>query len=140
MKTRTIAATALLLLVLTGCAGTPETDPSETEQAGHTTTGQTPDETPEPLVAETPAAPEQTDAEAAYLKFLADHPRQGTLIPNATDEQRLAAGYEICAQLAEGKEGNEITVIEGETRNPDSGYYMDSFDMYSAAVTAGLCE
>lgn len=139
MKTRTLAATALLLLALTGCAGVAETASTDEPEDSQTATS-APEETETPLVAETPAEPEQTDAEAAYLKFLADHPRQGTVIPNATDEQRLAAGYEICAQLAEGKEGNEITVIEGETRNPDSGYYMDSFDMYSAAVTAGLCE
>lgn len=139
MKIRITAIGVLLAITLTGCAGTPESAPIEAEQAATSTAGQA-EETPEPLVAEEPAEAEPTDAEAAYLKFLADHPRQGTVIPDATDEQRLTAGYQVCALLAEGKEGTEITVIEGEPRNPDSGFYMDSFDMYSAAVTAGLCE
>lgn len=131
----TITAAALILLTLTGCAGTPEEAPSEAQSAPQSA----PAETAEPLVAETPADTDRGDAEAAYLKFLADHPRQGTIIPNATDEQRLAAGYEICERLAAGEEGDDISVIEGEERN-EYGAYVDSYDMYSAAVTTGLCD
>jgi hypothetical protein len=133
-----VAAAVLLAATLTGCsAATSDAQPrsfAQTAQGQPDTT-----ESPEPLVAETPAEISPDDAEAAYLKFLADHPRKGTIIPNATDEQRLAAGYEICKRLAAGEEGTDITVIEGEQRAPESGYYLDSFDMLSAASSSGLC-
>lgn len=135
----TVAVTALLLISLTGCAGAVDDAGDESTGPAASETA-TPTESAGPLVAEKPAETDEGDAETAYLEFLRDHPREGTVIPNATDEQRLEAGYKICALLAQGEEGQDITVIEGEQRNPESGYYIDSFDMLSAAASAGLCD
>lgn len=135
----TVAVTALILITLTGCAGAPESAGDESPEPVASPSA-TPEGTAAPLVAETPAESTQVDAETAYLEFLRAHPREGTVIPNATDAQRLEAGYKICALLAQGEEGQDITVIEGEQRNPESGTYIDSYDMYSAAATSGLCK
>lgn len=138
MKKVTAALAVLLALTLSGCAGDAE-DAGEESTAPVVSASATPEESAAPLVAETPAESAQEDVETAYLEFLRDHPREGTVIPNATDAQRLEAGYKICALLAEGEEGQDITVIEGEQRNPDSGTYIDSYDMLSAAAVSGLC-
>lgn len=121
MKTRTVAATLLLLLVLTGCAGTPNDDVADEPQASETSQS-APEETETPLVAETP---EPNANEAQYVEELRSALRPNNVIPNATDEQLIAAGLDACEQLNVGVSGDNLTVIEGEERSA-GGYYEDS--------------
>ena len=116
MKTRIIAVAALLLLTLTGCAGAPESAASEPEQAS---------ESAAPLVAEAPAEPEGDEAEQLYVEALRGALRPNNVIPDATDEQLIAAGLDACEKLSSGVTGDDLTVIEGEERN-SGGYYEDS--------------
>ena len=116
MKTRIVAVTALLLLALTGCAGAPESAASDPEQVS---------ETAAPLVAETPAEPEGNEAEEQYVAALRDALRPNNVVPDATDEQLIAAGLDACEKLNSGVTGDDLTVIEGEERN-SGGYYEDS--------------
>lgn len=125
-----VALTALLVLGLTGCAGTG-TD------AGDASTAPVASESVAPLVAEEPAVPEGGD-EAAYLEEVRDRLPATTVIPNATDEQLIAAGWEACAQREAGVSGDDLTVIEGEQRNEITGAYRDSAAILAAA-RVGLC-
>ena len=123
MWKRTAALTAVLLLTLTGCAGTPDDAASESEHAS---------ESAEPLVAETPRAVVTDDAEAAFLEDVRDSLPANTLIPDATDEQLLAAGWEACDRRASEPVGEDISLIEGEERN-EGGIYRDSLVIVGAA-------
>ncbi|MBC6496115.1 DUF732 domain-containing protein [Microbacterium sp. 4-7] len=129
MKNRIAALALLAALALTGCAGTAA--PGEGESA-------TSAEGAAPLVAEAP----EVDASAAEVAFLkAFREIQGTyasVIPDATDEQLLDAGYEACERLAAGEASTDISVIDGEERNTQSEMYLDSVSIVGAAVTS-LC-
>ena len=123
MWKRTAALTAVLLLTLTGCAGTPESAPGGPKQAS---------ETAAPLVAETPAESAPADDEALYLEEVRDRLPATTIIPDATDEQLLAAGQEACERRDAGESSDDITLIEGEVRG-EGGYFVDSQAIVGAA-------
>lgn len=133
MKRSVIAAVAaVLLLTLTGCAGATDAAPSEPQAAA-----QTVEETPAPLVAEK-TAPANDSPEAVFLeKLRAAFERDGTSIPNATDEQLLDAAERACEQLTTGTAAQDVRVIDGETAAA-SGYFVDSMRI-AAGASEYLC-
>lgn len=128
MSKRTAALGVLLVLALTGCAGAAET--TADERTAPVTT-----ESAAPLEAETPTAQPVDDTEAVFLKkfheIRATMPGE-TFIPNATDDQLLAAAEEACDRLATGETSDTISLIEGETKN-GADYYSDSGAIITAA-------
>lgn len=138
MKRSAAALAVLIALTLTGCAGTTDTASDETQDVATTSTEvtETPTPTPttEPLVAET-TAPEATDAEkeAAFLVEVRERlSKIRTQIPDATDEQLLEAAHEACERIAAGTSGEDMTLIEGETRT--NGYFMDTAAISTSAA------
>lgn len=125
----TLAVTGLLLIALTGCSG-------GAHDAGDERTSPVASESAAPLVAETP----ETDPnEEGFLKSFRDlQVTYPSIIPNATDEQLLAAGLEACERLAAGEESTDISLIEGEKRAETSQMYLDSISIVTAARTT-LC-
>ena len=125
MRIRIVAVAALLLFTLTGCAGTPESAASEAEQVG---------ETAAPLVAE--AATDEpavgSDSEAAFLAYVHENLPTPNQIPDATDEQLLAAAEAGCDRLAAGESSDVISLVEGETAN-GLGYFEASGIIISGA-------
>lgn len=127
------ALTVVFALTLTGCAGAPDntgherTDPQASESAD-------PGSTPEPLVAETPSG-EGADADAKFLDYVRDSLPATTSIPNATDEQLIAAGHQACDDMRNGTAPQDVRVVEGEQPN-DSGYYMDSSAIMNGSLLA----
>lgn len=119
MKNRIAALALLAALALTGCAGEPGGSEGSMESAA-------------PLVAETPQALVADDAEIAYLAEARDRLPAATIIPEATDEQLLAAGHEACERREAGEAGDAISLIEGEERN-EGGIYLDSQALVGAA-------
>lgn len=119
-----IALTALVLLSLTGCAGTVEEAASETP---------TDVETVAPLVAET-TEPDNLSAEESYLVNIriALEANGGSSIPNATDAQLLAAGQDACEQMRAGTDAFDVRVIEGE--QPGETGYVDSLRIAGGAA------
>lgn len=127
-----IAVTALILVSLTGCTSTD--DGAGTEPVGFANVQQDATPMPEPLVAETPGA-ESTVDEADFLAEARSRFTTATQIPDATDEQLIEAGWAACAYLEAGNNPDDLTVIEGETRNlGEDGYFMDSAAIATAAV------
>lgn len=125
MNKVTAALAVLLALTLTGCAGGGEnaaderTTPAASESAA-------------PLVAETPTAdPEESDAESKFIALVGESLPVNTTIPDATDEQLVAAGMEACERLRAGESSDTITLIDGEQKN-GADLYADS----SAIITA----
>lgn len=116
----TIAATALILMALTGCAGGADDAGGSAESAA-------------PLVAESPQAPAVDDADVAFLESVRANLPADTIIPNATDEQLLVAGKDACDQRADDPTGDNISVIEGEERSEETGYFMNSQPIVNAA-------
>lgn len=129
MKRASIALTALVLLSLTACAGTPETAPSEPTVSGQSVMEEavTPDPTPtvEPAPTVTPGVVEYTPEPEPELKF--DGPEQEYIYTaqdylngwgywDFTNDQVLSAGLYAC----ENPDPNLI-VIEGinEGHNAD---------------------
>lgn len=137
MKRTALAATAAAaLLLLAGCTSTTTTETvavtpgaSGTYSDGGTTVEV------EPLTAETPSA---TGSEETFLTTVRAELRPNNVIPNATDDQLIAAGKEACAKLAAAEDSSTISVIEGEAAN-GLGYYSDSGVIVSAA-RASLCD
>lgn len=127
MKTRTLAATALLLLTLTGCAGVAETAPTDAEKSSDTTS---------PLAAET-ETPVSEDPEAEFVAQVRGKLPANTQIPNATDEQLIEAGYAACDAIEADTPTDQISVIEGEQPN-GLGYFDDSGIIVQATSTT-LC-
>lgn len=84
-----------------------------------------------PLVAEAPAAPEADDA--AYLEYVRENLLPETQIPNATDEQLLAAGNDACTRIAGGEDAAGMVVVEGE-QPWENGYYYDSIAIIGGAT------
>ena len=107
MKRASIAVAVLVALTLTGCAGTPDSAPSEQEQAPATASDQTPDESAAPATVEpTDAASEETsDIEAHFLEsaFIAQI--------DLPDADKLAAGHYACDQIEAGN--LEVVAVEG---------------------------
>jgi len=127
MKTRIATVALVALLALTGCAG-------GAESAGDESTAPVATESAAPLVAETPVS-DVSESEAAFLEaFREVQTTYASVIPDATDEQLLEAGYEACDRLAAGEASTDISLIEGEERNPQSEMYLDSVTIVSAAA------
>lgn len=126
MKIRIALVAAALLLTLTGCSGAPA-------NAGDERTAPAATESAAPLVAET-TEPEAANPHAAYLDGVRALLPEKTQIPDATDEQLIAAGMAACERLAAGEASDLISVIEGETPN-GLGSYNDSGMIVSAART-----
>lgn len=103
-----------LLLVLTGCAA-----------GGAGSTGES-----APLTAESPSA--EGDGAAAFLADVRAALPDNTVIPDATDEQLLAAGETACEKLAAGDPSDQISVIEGEEKN-GADLFADSSVIVTAA-------
>lgn len=119
MKRAGVAVAAVLLFVLTGCSAAA---------------GDAPAESAAPLVAESPAASAAGVDEAAFLEDVRENLPANTQIPDATDEQLLAAGADACAQSLAGTSSDDLSVIEGEVRSAGGeGYFVDSGVILSAA-------
>lgn len=123
MPKRIAAALALLALTLTGCTGTPDSAPSEPEAVVV--------ESPAPLVAEESPAVHSTDA--AFLAYVRENLLPETQIPNATDEQLIAAGHDACDQLAAGTASEDVRVVDGEQAHEVTGFYYDSIAIRNGA-------
>lgn len=133
---RLAAAIAALVLAvtLTGCtaAQTPAQEPASAPQGAE----QSPESTPAPLVAETPAESDPaSDVEVAFVEKF--HEIRATMpgasqIPDATDEQLIAAGREGCERADAGESTELMSFVEGEEKN-GAGYYSDSGAIITAA-------
>ncbi|MER7522640.1 DUF732 domain-containing protein [Microbacterium oxydans] len=133
MKRTTIAAiAAVVLLALTGCAESAGNATAE-RSAAEASSPATPSQTPEPLVAETPAA--STTADVLFVAEARDRLSSlgtATTIPNATDEQLIAAGREACEALLSQTPFADVSVIESEERV--QGSFLDSTAIASAGI------
>lgn len=128
MRTRAgVIAAIVVAVALTGCSGAAGGAPEAEET--------TPPATSAPLTAESPAA--APSGEAAYLEAVREALPADTVIPNATDEQLLAAGEQACEVIAEGEDTSTVSLIDGEQTN-GLGYYDDSSKIIIAA-RANLC-
>lgn len=134
MKTR-IAAIAALGLLLTGCAGGTDTDAKSREITQATQAAPDATESAAPLVAETPSAPTMDDTDATFLEYVRDKLLPETQIPNATDEQLIAAGHDACEQLENGTKLEDVRVVDGEKPHANGAYYDTSAIMNAALVT-----
>lgn len=114
-----LAASAAVVLGLSGCASEPEQQPTPAanEKA---------EEPAAPLAAAPEeVAPEPGSPDEAFLVAVRPFVEESTQIADATDEQLIAAGEDACAQIAAGTLPDDVRVIEGERKN-DVGYYVDS--------------
>ncbi|MCT2085033.1 DUF732 domain-containing protein [Microbacterium enclense] len=125
MKRGLIAAGAVAMLLLTGCTAGGEAEPAASSSP---TVASPSAQAAAPLVAEAPSASpsEASTPEAAFLAQVREVLPADTVIPNATDEQLLAAGASACDQMAQGTDFSQVSVIEGEQMNelevyPESG-------------------
>jgi hypothetical protein len=108
---RIAALAAVLVLTLTGCAGTAD-------DAGVERTAPAASESAAPLVAETPEeTPAPASEDAQFLERARDYLPDDTVIPNATDEQLLIAAQAACEQMNSGIDSSAVDVIEGEQPN-----------------------
>lgn len=131
MKIRLALVSAVLLLALTGCTGTPGSSTAER-------TAPAAAESTEPLAAETPAetaAPEVSDTDTKFLAYVRDNLLPETQIPDATDEQLIAAGHDACEQLQSGVAFEDVRVVEGEQPHANGNFY-DSSAVMGGAITA----
>ncbi|QNA93269.1 MULTISPECIES: DUF732 domain-containing protein [unclassified Microbacterium] len=129
MKTRIALVSAVLLLSLTGCAGAP---------GGSSDAAPEPSQSDAPLAAETPTqAPSESstasEADEKFLAYVREELLAETQIPDATDEQLIAAGHEACEQLESGVAMEDVRVVEGEDPHPTTGVYYDSVAIRGAA-------
>ena len=127
-RTALAAATAAVLLLLTGCTATEQPGPDASEAVASSAA---PAASEAPLVAETPTATAD-GGEAAFLAEVRANLRPDNVIPNATDEQLLKAGEKACEVLATTANTNTVSLIEGEPAN-GLGYYTDSGVIITAA-------
>lgn len=135
MKRALVPGVLVLLLALSGCVGAPAESNDVRDESAPVASGSTTstDGTVEPLTAETPAASED-GGEAAFLEEVRANLRPDNVIPNATDEQLLAAGRKSCELRAAGETSDTISVIDGEEKDAH-GYYRDSVQIVQAAAT-----
>lgn len=130
MQKRTAALTVLLALTLSGCAGGPESAPSEPVEVAESAA-----ETVAPLVAEEPDQLTSEDAsDEQFLAYVRDNLLPETQVPNATDEQLIAAGRDACEQLESGVAYEDVRVVEGEQPHSNGNYY-DSSAIMNGAVS-----
>ena len=127
-RTALAAATAAVLLLLTGCTATEQPGPDASEAVASSAA---PAASEAPLVAETPTATAD-GGEAAFLAEVRANLRPDNVIPNATDEQLLKAGREACDRRAAGEPSQTMSVIDGEQANV-AGNYLDSGVIITAA-------
>ena len=120
-KVTAAIAALVLAITLTGC--TAAQNPTQEPASGPQGAEQSPESTPAPLVAEPSPEPILTTAEGEYVTVLrAAFDRDGTQIPNATDEQLIAAGQDACEQIDAGTNPDSVRVVEGEEEpHADSG-------------------
>lgn len=130
-RTTVIAATAAALLLLAGCSATTQEDVSLTSEP----VGSPAATAAAPLTAQTPEA-SADGGEAVFLAEVRANLRPDNVIPDATDEQLIAAGQEACEARASGQATDTISVIDGE--EPVHGYYRDSLQIVQAAAE-NLC-
>jgi hypothetical protein len=129
-----IAATAAVLLLLTGCSG--GTDQVNTAVDSATPAAAATEDAAAPLTAET-ATTNAARGDAVFLESVRSELRPDNVIPNATDEQLLEAGEKACEGIASGADTLTLSLIDGE--EPDaSGFYPDSGVIIRAA-RAALC-
>ncbi len=131
---RGVIAAIVALLVFTGCAGGPATDSPAAPQTQVEQPTDAPTPEPEPLVAETPSIDPD---EAAYIEYVRGKLRPNNVVPDATDEQLVAAGLEGCALFDAGVDPDDLSVIEGEER--DSGGYFEDSSVIVTAARMILC-
>lgn len=112
MGSKKVFAVAAALLLLTGCASTPEE--ASDAQADATAVEEV---EAAPLVAEE-AAPEPGTPEAAYLELVRQYEARDPLFVEASDEELVAAGKLACEQMSGGTEIDDVRVVDGE--QPDS--------------------
>lgn len=127
-----LAVAAVIVLGLTGCS---ESVGNATAERTSTATNESaaPSDSPEPLVAESPAG--EPDAEQLFLAEARDRLSglgSATTIPNATDDQLIVAGHAACEALTAQQPFNDVSVIEGEERV--QGSFLDSAAIASAAI------
>ncbi|MCC4250726.1 DUF732 domain-containing protein [Microbacterium testaceum] len=130
MKRGLIAAGAVAMLLLTGCTA-QEPAISDATGSNDAAAGAA-----APLVASTPT-PTTDGGEAAFLAEVRANLRPDNVIPDATDEQLVAAGEKACEAIATTANTNTVSVIEGEPTN-GLGYYTDS-GVIIAAARGALC-
>ena len=126
------AAGAALLLLLVGCSASGESEGVTLSAAPVMTASEAP---AAPLTAETPAtaaSDASTTPEAAFLAKIRDVLPDDTSIPNASDDQLVAAAYDACNQMATGLDSTLVSVINGEQKD-SLGYYRDSARIGSVA-------
>lgn len=129
MRTRAgMVAVVAVAFALTGCSGDGGGEPEAVEN--------TPPASSAPLTAESPAA--TPSGEAAYLEAVREALPADTVIPDATDEQLLAAGEKACEAIEEGADTMTVSLIKGEPKG-EAGYYSDSVAIIVAA-RASLCD
>lgn len=129
MRTRAgVIAAVVVAFALTGCSDDGGDEPEAVET--------TPPASSAPLTAESLAA--APSGEAAYLEAVREALPANTVIPNATDEQLLAAGSEACDEISGGADTLTLSLIPGEPADA-SGFYPDSAAIISSA-RASLCE
>ncbi len=137
MKTRLAILGVALALVLTGCAngagasGSGEGGQSAQQQAAEATP--TPTEAAGPLTATTPEALPAEDADASFLRYVADELPPATSIADASDAQLIAAGHDACEQVSAGVPWENIRLVEGEEPSAQ-GYYLDSSAILNGAL------
>lgn len=111
MPKRIAAIAAVLVLALAGCAGVAA-------DAGDERTAPVPSESAAPLTADEPEETAQlASPDEDYLARIRAALPEDTIIPNATDEQLLAAATAACEQMDNGTDVAAVKVIEGEEPN-----------------------
>lgn len=123
MKRSAVVLALLAALTLTGCTAAPDTAPSEPEDAT---------ESAEPLAAETPTEAGTSEADTLFLTYVRDNLLPETQIPDASDEQLIAAGHVACEQLESGVALEAVRVVEGEQPHKNGNFYDTSAIMNGA--------
>lgn len=141
MKRASIAVAVLVAFTLTGCSGAAEETPREPQAFAQTATeeaaGPEPSGTPAPLEAVEPNATRDEDAFLTFVRGrLATFPTQ---IPDATDEQLIAAADVACDRIRGGEPVDRMSVIDGETPSEMGSYFYDS-NAIIAGAQMHLCQ
>lgn len=110
-----IALTALVLVSLTGCAGSAEEAPTEPRGFAQTAPSQTPEpldaETPEPVASPTPTTTWTMD-EIRIIAGWRNLPESAR--GDVTEEQVIAAAHSACDQLEAGVAPDAVDVELGD--------------------------
>lgn len=112
MKTRLAAVAAVLLLALTGCAGNPG---NAGDERSAPTTAEPPVAAPATVA---PTGSEEVDSEAYFL--------ESSLVAQIelSDDEKLAAGYYACEQVAAGN--LKVVALNGVDPAINRAYVADS--------------